>query len=235
MDNILELLKPKNVFLKHERLGPPEDGGYVAPSIVLEQCSALLTYGVGHDIRYEEDFVKKYNKKAYLFDHTIGREQWSQNMIEYYPEGLGFEANCKEWYTHCEELDLENNIFLKIDIEAGEYDYFKKTNISKMNDKVLGLLLEIHWIDNEQYRQSAIDLLHKLEDGFILSHIHGNNWGELWNYEGHEVPKVLELTFINRKLVNSFEETTEIYPIIGLDIPNNPNKTDYPLTFINNK
>ena len=56
--NFLSLLKPQNVFQNKLRLGPQEDGGYVSSEFVLDNCSALFTYGVGHDTRYEEDFVK---------------------------------------------------------------------------------------------------------------------------------------------------------------------------------
>lgn len=230
---MLNLLKPKNVHHKKIRLGPPEDGGYVMPEIILEKCSALFTYGVGSDIRYEEEFTQKYNKPAYLFDHTIGVENWSSGYIKFYNEGLGFGEKCKDVIDHYNELKIEGDIFLKIDIEGGEFDYFLQTNIEKIASIANGLSLEIHWIDDINNRDKFIQIMDKLNPYFTLCHVHGNNWGDLWNYEGFELPKVFELSFINKKLVEIEEEDKQIYPIVGLDIPNNPNQPDYPLTYIN--
>lgn len=234
-ESLFHLLTPKNVHHKKTRLGPPEDGGYVMPEIVLEKCSALFTYGVGHDTRYEEEFIQKYNKSAYLFDHTIGRENWSNNNIHFYNEGLGFGDRCKDVIDHYNDLKIEGDIFLKIDIEGGEYDYFTQANVEKIASFTNGLSLEIHWIDDTNNRNKFIQIMDKINPYFTLCHVHGNNWGGLWHYEGFDLPKVFELSFINKKLVQIEEEDKQIYPIEGLDIPNNPNEKDYLLKFINYK
>ena len=52
-NEFIKLLKPQNVFLTKKRMGANEDGGYVMLDYVLENCSALFTYGVGGDTRYE--------------------------------------------------------------------------------------------------------------------------------------------------------------------------------------
>jgi len=230
----LNTLKPKNTNHKKIRLGPPEDGGYVMPEIVLETCTALFTYGVGNEIRYELEFAQKYNKPVYMFDHTTGRENYSINeFIHFYAEGLGFEEKCKDVIEHYNELKIEGDIFLKIDIEGGEYDYLLQTNIEKIASFTNGINLEIHWIDDINNRNKLIQVLDRLSFYFTLCHIHGNNWGGLWQYEGFDIPKVLELSFINKKLVESEEEDKQTYPISGLDVANNPNVPDYLLTYIN--
>lgn len=231
--DIIEVLRPYNTFYTKKRLGPKEDGGYVTPEYILENCSAIFTYGVGNDTRYEEEFSLIYDKPAYLFDHTIDREAWENGKIKFIPEGLGKDKkSCKEWYEHYKEFNLSDEIILKIDVEGAEYDYINNTDISLMSDKVIGILLEIHWIDNEENRKNAIKILTKLNEYFVLCHVHGNNWGELWEYEGYKIPKVLELSFINKKYVPKFKLDTQKYPIEGLDIPNNPNKEDYELNFL---
>jgi hypothetical protein len=230
--NILKLLKPNNIFVPKKRLGPPEDGGYVMPENVLQDCSAILTYGVGNDTRYEEDFVRSYQKPAYLFDHTVSNFEWERDGLKFKPHGLGYQENCKEWYEDYQELGITGDIFLKIDVEGYEYEYFKNTDITKMNDHVMGMILEIHWIDNIENRENAIKLLEKLDPGFLLCHIHGNSWGDLWDFEGYSIPKVLELSFINRKYVSQYEPDTQDYPIDGLDISNCPHREDYKLDFL---
>lgn len=233
--DILECLRPENTFFVKKRLGPDEDGGYVVPEIVLEKCSALMCYGVGGDMRYEEEFAEKYKKPTLLFDHTVTPNigHWNNDNLKFTPEGLGIgKEKCKDWYEHYSELNLTGEVLLKIDIESGEYEYFKTTDISQLSEKVLGILLEVHWIDSEPNRLSTIDIFNKINSEFALCHIHGNNWGDLWEYKGFNLPKVLELTFINRKLASTTKPDTQAYPIPGLDLPNNPSKEDYQLDFI---
>jgi hypothetical protein len=73
----------------------------------------------------------------------------------------------------------------------------------------------------------------KLNKFFTLCHIHGNNWGGTGEFEGFTLPKVFELSFINKKLVEQEEIETSKFPIDGLDLPNNSKEEDYQLTYIN--
>lgn len=230
--NFIDLLKPKNIYQTKKRIGPPEDGGYVMSDHVMRTCSALLTYGVGHDIRYEEEFVNLYNKPAFLFDHTIGVEKWERNNMKFTPEGLGYKENCKEWFEHYIEMGIHGDILLKIDIEEYEYEYFEKTDINKMASYVAGMLLEVHWIDSTSNRQNLVKILDKIETHFSLIHVHGNNWGGTWEYENMVIPKVLELSFVNKNIIQNEIYDEQDYPIVGLDLPNKPDSEDYKLEFL---
>jgi len=105
-----KLVKPQNIFQKKVRLGPNEDGGYVMTEDILKNCSALMSYGVGNEIRYEEQFVKEYQKPVYMFDHTIGHQAWKRDNLEFIPQNLGTSENSKEWYQHYEELNISGDI-----------------------------------------------------------------------------------------------------------------------------
>lgn len=248
-NKFLELLKPQNTFLNKIRLGPLEDGGYVMPEFVFENCSALFTYGVGGDSRFEIEFAKKYNKPVYLFDHIMfapvaGYEEhqknerirmtkyWEENGCTFVENGLGFEENCKDFYQNYQELNINDHIFLKIDIEGGEYDYFLKTTIENFENTVMGISLEVHWINASQFNHKLYEILLKISKYFVLCHVHGNNWGGTFEFEGYTIPETLELAFINKKFVEKYEPDNQEYPINGLDVPNNPEKPDYKLNFL---
>lgn len=233
MKNFIELLKPQNIFKPKKRLGPSEDGGYVMPEFVFEECSALFTYGVGREIRFEEEFEKKYNKPVYLFDHTNGQKNWDRGHLHFISRGLGFKTNCRDFVEDYIDLGINGYVFLKIDIEGGEYDYFRQVEISSLADKVMGISLEVHWIDNGENRKHLEFLLNALNEYFILCHIHGNNWGDLWMHDGKLIPKVLELSFVNKKFIDNYEPDEQEYPIKGLDVANNPSVLDYKLSFLN--
>lgn len=248
-NEFIKLLKPQNIFKNKIRLGPTEDGGYVLPEFVFEECDALFTYGVGYDSRFEEAFSTKYKKPSYLFDHTIRviepwrlkeqKEQW-RKMDEFweaqncwfFPHGLGFKDNCKDFYDDYKLLGQTGYTILKIDIEGGEYEYFLTTDVSKLDSTVMAISLEVHWINEEKNNADLVEILKRLDKSFILCHIHGNNWGELWEFEGKKIPITLELSFVNRKFIGRFDPDDQPYPIVGLDISNHPGVEDYKLDFL---
>lgn len=233
MNEFIELLRPYNVFLTKKRLGPNEDGGYVLPEFVLNNCSALFTYGVGNEVRFEYEFKDTYKTPIYMFDHTVGREEYHGDNEHFFPIGLGFGENCGDFPEHYQKLNIAGPVLLKIDIEGGEYEYFLKTDIEKFESTVMGMILEVHWFDDLKNRQNLVEILKKINRHFILCHAHGNNWGGLWDFEGLSIPKVMELTFINKKFVEIFIPDEEHYPIKDLDVSNWPGKEDYDLSFLN--
>jgi len=248
-NEFIKLLKPQNVFLTKKRLGPNEDGGYTMPEFVYENCSALFTYGVGSDARFELEFAKTYPKPIYLFDHEVyapvlGYEEHQKNqlinMTNFYkengctfiPSGLGFGKNCHDFYQDYQELGISGHVFLKIDIEGGEYDYFIQTDIDNFENSVMAISLEVHWIYDPVLHAKLIQILNKIRKHFILCHLHGNRWGEIWEFEGYEIPGTMELSFINKKFVQQYEPDEQDYPIEGLDVSNRPGYPDYKLTFL---
>jgi hypothetical protein len=232
---ILDLLRPKNVHHPKIRLGPLEDGGYVMPKIVLEKCSTLFTYGVGDEMRFELEFAQKYNKKAYLFDHTINKEsQIINDNVYFYNQGLGFRENCNDFIEHYNQLGIQGSVFLKIDVEGAEYDYFNRVDLEKLASITDGICLEIHWISHPPNREKCFDIISKINKYFTLCHIHGNTWSRLFKYKEYQLPETFELSFINKNLVQIEEEDTQMYPIKDLDASNNPDLPDYILDYLNN-
>lgn len=248
----IKLLKPQNIFKEKQRFGPYDDGGYVVPKFVLGDCTALYTYGIGRDTRFEEDFGRKYNKPAYLFDHTIRtvedwrieeqKEEWRQMEerlkgvnCHFSPTGLGHGANCHDFIDDYQSNGTEGYVILKIDIEGGEYEYFKKTDVPQMESTVISLVIEVHGLGNKGQRSELISMLRVLDPYFVLNHIHANNWGMAYRVNGEDIPESLELTFVNKKFVEKYEPDNQDYPIKDLDLPNNPGRDEIILTFINAK
>jgi len=228
-------LKPKNLNQNKIRVGPHEDGGYVCSEFLFEKCNTLFNYGVGNECRYEYDFVKRFNKPAYLFDHTIGRESglWAEN-VNFINEGLGFgQPNVKHFYEHYDELNLSGEILLKIDVEGYEYEYFKNVDESRLENLVCGLMIEVHWLDSPVNREGFINMMKIIDKYFVLNHIHGNVWGGTWIHDGIEIPKVMELSFVNRKYITEIKEDKTSYPVNGLDWSNKKDYPDLVLNFLN--
>lgn len=231
-NDVLTMLKPYNIFHNKKRLGPNEDGGYVCSEYVLENCSALFTYGVGNETRYEQDFHKQYQKPTYLFDHTVGWQKEMQwNDLTLIPEGLGTGENCKDLFEHCSRFNITTPILLKVDIEGGEWDYFRNVDMNKLDELVMGIMVEIHWLDTIQHQKYLAEIFNRLSPFFVLNHTHGNSWGYNFDYHGTSLPAVLELSFVNKRYVQNMEIDHLSYPITGLDFSNNPNIPDVELKF----
>jgi len=234
MRDFFNALRPYNVFHPKVRLGPPEDGGYVVNEIMLDKSTCLMTYGVGGDMRYEIDYCGRYQKNAYLFDHTIAPGAWKEGRLIFTPEGLGFGPRCKDVFEHYSDLNLSGDILLKIDIEGGEYDYFFKTDVAGLSTFTTGILLEIHTTSAPKCRDAFVGIMERLLQYYMVTHIHGNNHDLCWEFQGYPIPNAFELTLINRKYVTTYKLDTETYPQYKLDVPNKWNTPDYNLTFIEN-
>ena len=231
---LIALLQPQNIHQEKKRVGPLEDGGYVMPVSVLENCTALFTYGVGGETRYEQEFSEKYNKPVFMFDHTVGVPHLStiDPNVTFVGEGLGFQTGCKDFLEHYKERNISGDVFLKIDIEGAEFDYFLAADLDEIAKVTTGINLEVHWIDNGENREKFILMLQRLQKDYVLCHIHANNWATVFPYEGKMVPIVMELSFINKRYVTEYEPDCTTYPIKGLDWPNRANSEDHKLDFL---
>jgi hypothetical protein len=232
-EDFITLLKPFDIGQNKKRLGPNEDGGYVLSEFLYENCSALFTYGVGHDTRFEEEFVRTYNKPAYLFDHTLGwTDEFERDGMKFIPEGLGSAENCKDIFEHIQKFNVTEPIFLKVDVEGAEWQYFREVDVKKMKDMVMGFVVEIHWLDSLAHREYLADIFNRLGAYFVLNHVHANSWGYNWEHNGMSIPSILELSFVNRKYITKAEIDNSNYPVAGLDHSNNPNVPDVQLDFL---
>ena len=232
---MLKYFKPQNINSKKIRLGSQRDGGYVAPEIILENCSCLFTYGYGGDKTYEDDFIAKYNKPNYIFDHTVQQNSWDIGIQHFIPEGLGINqegGNVKTVRQHYDQFNILGDIFLKIDTEGAEFDYFLNVDIDDLASFTCGIIVEVHWLEQETNQIKFIEMMEKINKHFTLVHIHGNNWGEEFDYEGFKVPRVPEFTFVNKRYITECSPDNQDYPIEGIDFPNNPNAQECDLSFL---
>lgn len=125
---MLRYFKPQRINSPKVRLGPPGDGGYVMSQVVLENCTALFTYGVGSEKRFEDGFTSTYRKPAYLFDHTVKQQDWDKlkaNGQYFTSEGLGSRQSKK----------LAQEIFGQIKGRKEEI-YNVLENLFAVNDKL---------------------------------------------------------------------------------------------------
>ena len=76
-----------------------------------------------------------------------------------------------------------NNIFLKMDIEGGEYPWLLQIDENSLN-KFIQIVIEFHGITNDSWHcnyNDKIKCLEKLSKTHYIVHAHGNNYGPVIN------------------------------------------------------
>ena len=227
----LELLKTY-YFDKKIRCGEKCDGGYVIGEL-LGNYDCYISAGIGWDESFSRDFINRYNMNkynSYGFDGTIDNYPGEQtNKITFIKKNINSFKDDKN-------ADLSflmenfNNIFLKMDIEGGEYSWLLSVESDKLN-KFKQIVIEFHGINDDKWdckNKDKLKCLEKLSKTHYIIHAHGNNFSNIVN----NIPDVIELTYVNKNYFNSVPQLNfQSLPIPNLDFPNNSNKEDVDLNF----
>ena len=230
--NNLELLQVYN-FDNKIRCGSNSDGGYVLAELN-EEYDCYISAGISNEESFSRDFINKYKidvVNSYGFDGTIN------NYPYHYTKNIQFIKKNINSFNDDNNSNLSsltnkyNNIFLKMDIEGGEYPWLLQIDESQLN-KFKQIVIEFHGITNDGWNciySNKIKCLEKLSKTHYIVHAHGNNHGPVIN----NIPDVIELTYVNKKYFKSEPElNTQPLPIKNLDFPNNlENRNDINLNF----
>jgi len=203
------------------RLGNNFDGGYVIGELN-GQYDAYFSCGIAEEESFTRDFLKTYlidNKDTFAFDGTINNypSNYSStiNFINKNINGHNIENNT----NLINESFPYNNIFMKMDIEGGEYSW-----ISQISENVLykfkQIVIEFHGINDNSWNidlNTKIICLNKLNKTHYIIHAHGNNHSTIKN----NIPDVLELTFVRKDYFPYKPDLNSTkLPITNIDFPN---------------
>ena len=243
-----KLLKELQIFdfpnSRRIRMGSDNDGGYVILNSGLESIEVVYSYGVGDNSDFEAMICEKYNATARLYDHTIDSAPRKKGFLYFKREGVGpkkaEDRNTIENHIN-ENGDSGKHLLLQMDVDGAEWDTLIHTP-----DSVLSLFdqiaIEVHGLatdvsvalnGGEVYEASLgkkIKVLRKINSLFYLYHVHANTEAGLHYIGWLKVPDVLELTFVNKKMVKNAEYSKVIFPT-EFDQPNVKGRKDVELHF----
>lgn len=242
------------------RVGPPCDGGYVIPRILLEKTKILFGLGVSDNWEFEQDFKRRSGCDVVCYDHTVTTKFWRRrfkkdfaaflllrrltprkiaDMFKYISYRRFF--NGKNATHHQLRIGYDTPGAISIDTIMKSYkakDVFFKIDIEGSEYRVIDQLINYH--------DSLLGLAIELHDvdihrdritsfisrfkGFKLVHIHANNHEEHKDPDGD--PLHIEMTFLRSDLIGSGVAIERDYPLAGLDFPNSPRHADFKLSFI---
>lgn len=206
-----------------QRIGRNNDGGYIICNID-DNYDIFLSGGISGDISFEVDLLKKYpNLKCVAHDGTIkalpnNNNKSISDRITFIKKNLGKDNN-KKTKNFNDYFKYYNNIFMKLDIEGGEYPLFESISDQDLK-KIKQLVIEFH---NPQ----QIIIPARIAKTHWLVHFHGNNNVKTAIVNGITVPTVFECTYIRKENIDQqLELNTDNIPNNLLDMPNIRNKPD---------
>lgn len=235
---LIKQLTPQNVGCNiKRRMGTFLDGGYVVAEEMLKHSDVLYTFGVGQDVSFEYDYLKYAGKSCHMYDHTVDYTvpHMLRDKLQFHKKALG-PSKAKYGNTisgHIKENveDINAKFLVKIDIEGYEIDYFTNDLEDLLIKSATGLIMEFHL--NDKNIKNFVTTIDNISKHFTPVWIHANNYiytSDIPNIvcEGVELPRAIEMSFVNTKYFNvkGFNPSRDVYPIVGLDYPCNPNIRD---------
>ncbi len=203
---IMNLLKIQETGSQMIRLGSDYDGGYVVLSKDYSR-SFLISAGISTNNDFERDFALL-GGHGHQVDYTVTEAPEKHHNLSFSPSRLvgasekteSFDVTLDELYrkfiqgTHYEG---QPNV-LKMDIEGSEWDVLNSCAVIEKFDQIL---LEIHYLERlgkEHFQTLYLSTLQKLLSKFAPIAIAGNNCCGFVTIGGFSLPRVLEMTLVNR-------------------------------------
>lgn len=224
-EEVADLIRPvEAIDTRRERLGRPNDGGYVIVSD-LQPNQPVYSLGISDDVSFDLDLAER-GHDIYMYDHTIEGLPVAHPRFHFYKRAIDTGAGSLQAILAENGHSERDDVILKMDIEHAEYDVIPATPPAVLR-QFKQIVIELHWITDvakDNLYPSIISTLRALRRDHDAVHIHANNYGETRYVDCLPLPGCIELTLLRRDSYR-FQPTSEYFPT-PLDMPNNPKKGD---------
>jgi hypothetical protein len=221
------------------RVGNSEtDGGYVIPKSIVDSVDGVLSLGIGNDWSFDQEFYStRTDCTIHAYDDLDFDELNDQEInsyksffhgnknVRHFSENIGrkgIRAEFTELDTAVDRLG-KNNIFIKMDIEGGEYTLTE--TICNLRSKIAGMVIEYHGAAGSS-KHCFLEELPELTKYYQVVHVHANNSGPV--IDGF--PDCLEISFLRKDLCLGNKTRSDVY-IDHLDRPCTTFCDDYKIFF----
>ncbi len=165
-------------------------------------------------IKYESRLLDALKQLRWLFKWLRQEKNLVKYQINFIQEGISDKdiPSYKTFKTHIEEYQLANKkLLLKIDVDGAEFLVFKNTEIYSQLNNIVQLIIEFHDLDLKI--KEVYEIIKKLLATHTFIHIHGNNYGDPFEYNQKIITKVIEPTFIHNSFLSEKILSNSDYPI----------------------
>lgn len=195
------------------RLGKDNDGGYLVNRLDVVRTQRLLSFGIGTDWSFEQDFVAINDCAVDSYDASVAGGDFFAGQRRHHQQNIA-----------PDNLDIAGSgIFLKCDIEGAEYDLLPDIITNTKN--FTGMAFEFHEINNPKNFDALVNFIGKVNQKLV--HLHVNNY--FYYINGTDcIPDILELTFSSADNIIYKPNLTLPHT---LDQPNNPGNQEFRIIF----
>jgi len=200
-NSFLRMIRP---FVNgHEliRIGNHGDGGYLLPDDLLG-INGCLSIGSGGEWSFEKGLFDN----AFIASHILDLEEAKPSDLDknhFFHAGLLGVKNLGEYITlekflkKC-NLDLVDELILKMDIESAEYEVLLDASLDTLK-KFRIMVIEFHYfsksLNPDLLLSNFMKIFNKLNMIFDIVHFHPNNCEEVFRINKSRMPRVVEITF----------------------------------------
>lgn len=198
------------------RLGKDHDGGYLVNKQDIHKTQKLVSFGIGTDCSFEEDFTKLNDCAVSAWDSGA---RISGDFFQHEQRTLVYKNISRD----IDEIVSDENIFLKCDIDGDEYGILD--SLIKYSRYFVGIVMEFHDVNKPENFNLLNNFISKMDQKLV--HLHVNNYFYYKTAEGN-IPDILELSF-------SSSPNVSYNPLLSLphhlDMTNNPDDLEFKLVF----
>lgn len=225
-----------------QRFGEANDGGYLMCMDGLNHGSVRAAYslGVEHHDQWSQDVVSRLGATVNQFDCTVpasdckGCKFFKKCIVaadgKHPVPGHETEGwSLAQALAETAQSDAPaGSLLMKMDIESSEWPIYA-AEPPEVLQKFGELIVEFHNLQDTQKHPLYLQAMqHILSAGFKVAHLHGNNYGSMYETGATKIPEVVEVTFIHGDAKPGGCSADQIYN--RLDAPNNPTADELPLS-----
>lgn len=182
----------------------------------------MYSYGCDDATTFENAFYERYSTESFVYDHTVDGITNKPPYVHFFKQGVA-PVTSKDGLLDTIDNHIKANnhvgmdkLFLQMDIEGSEWEVILGTTDETLT-QFSQMCIEFHMWGPRSNLPFFARVFEKIDKNFVCTHIHGNNYCiERYN----EIPKVVEVSYIRRDLVEYCTVDKEIYPT-DLDRVNN--------------
>lgn len=212
------------------RFGSNFDGGYILVDKDYKD-SFLISAGISNNNDFEIDFANR-GGAGLQIDFSVESAPIAHSNLTFAPSRFVGEGKNKEdfdisldqvfsRFIKTTKFENSRNV-LKMDIEGAEWEILESSKSIKRFDQIL---LELHYLDRlakPAFQETYIKSLENLFDTFFPVAIAGNNCCGFVTLGGFSIPRVMELTLLNKNNYEALnrEDKSKNQNLVSRNYPN---------------
>jgi hypothetical protein len=231
----LKLIQPKASPAPLVRIGGSGDGGYLVPDD-LEGLVACFSPGVAESANFELALAVR-GVRSFMADYSVDSSPVKNDLFDFEKLFLathnqaGKFVRLDDWIVS--KKQNKGDLVLQMDIEGNEWPILADISAETLA-RFRIIVLELHGLDNLLTNPLGIEIFNgvfrKLNDQFTVVHLHANNCSGALNYQGIQIPRVLEVTLIRN---DRYQKSNQVFNSTiphALDVPNVPGRKELNVT-----